>query len=204
MVIEEMTDHECRAVLSRTNLARLACALSNQPYVVPIHVEFDGTFLYSFATLGQKIEWMRQNPLVCLEIDELTTDRLWATVVIFGVYEELSNTPEYEYPRGTAEGLFQRHPVWWEPASVPVAGHEQRSRIVFRILIHRMSGRRAGPAALEPPFRPTSASDTSHARGLAGRLHRAWDRLRAPFSGLSPRAASLGPPSTTGKAARRK
>jgi nitroimidazol reductase NimA-like FMN-containing flavoprotein (pyridoxamine 5'-phosphate oxidase superfamily) len=188
MVIEEMTDRECRAMLSRTNLARLACALSNQPYIVPIHVEFDDAFLYSFATLGQKIEWMRQNPLVCLEIDELTTDRQWASVVIFGVYEELPDTPEYEYPRRIAEGLFQRHPAWWEPASVPLAGHEQRSRVVFRILISRMSGRRAGPGAPETPFRLTHASDTPHARGLTDRLRRAWDRLRVPPSGLSPRA----------------
>src|SRR5688572_22218854 len=99
MVIEEMTDRECRAILSGTNLARLACALSNQPYIVPIQVEFDDTFLYGFATLGQKIEWMRQNPLVCLEIDELTTDRQWASVVIFGMYEELPDTPQHAYPR---------------------------------------------------------------------------------------------------------
>jgi hypothetical protein len=188
MVIEEMTNRECRAILSRTNLARLACALSNQPYIVPIHVEFDDDFLYGFATVGQKIEWMRQNPLVCLEIDELTTDRQWASVVIFGVYEELPDTPEYEYPRRIAEGLFQRHPAWWEPASVPLAGHEQRSRVVFRILISRMSGRRAGPGAPETPFRLTHASDTPHARGLTDRLRRAWDRLRVPPSGLSPRA----------------
>ena len=188
MVIEEMTDRECRAMLSRTNLARLACALSNQPYIVPVHVEFDDAFLYSFATLGQKIEWMRQNPLVCLEIDELTTDRQWASVVIFGVYEELPDTPEYEYPRRIAEGLFQRRPGWWEPASVPLAGHKQSGRVVFRILISRMSGRRAGPGAPETPFLLTHVSDTPHARGFAGRLRRAWGRLRAPLSALSPRA----------------
>ena len=41
MVIEEMTDRECRALLAGTNLARLACALNNQPYIVPIHVDFN-------------------------------------------------------------------------------------------------------------------------------------------------------------------
>jgi hypothetical protein len=175
-------------MLSGTNVARLACAVSNQPYIVPIHVEFYDAFLYGFATWGQKIEWMRQNPLVCLEIDELTTDRQWASVVIFGVYEELPDTPEYEYPRSIAERLFQRHPIWWEPASVPLAGHKQRSRIVFRILISRMSGRRAGPKAPETPSLLTNASDTPHPRGLAGRLRRVLGRLRAPSSGRRPEA----------------
>ena len=145
MVIEEMTERECRAMLAGTNVARLACARNNQPYVVPIHVDFDGEFLYSFATLGQKIEWMRQNPLVCLEIDELTTHGQWASVVVFGRYEELPNTPEYEDSLRVAEGLFQRHPMWWEPASVSLAAHEPRTPIVFRIRIGRVTGRRAAP-----------------------------------------------------------
>jgi uncharacterized protein len=175
MVIEEMTDRECRAMLSGTHRARLACALSNQPYIVPMHVEFDDAFLYGFSTLGQKIEWMRQNPLVCLEIDELTTVSQWASVVIFGVYEELPDTPEYGPARSIADRLFQKRPVWWEPASVPLAGHEQRTRIVFRIRISRMSGRRAGPKAPETPSLVTNAP----ARGLAGRLRRVWDRNTA-------------------------
>ena len=64
MVIHEMTEQECRAMLAGINVARLACARDNQPYIVPIRVDLDGEFLYGYATLGQKIEWMRENPLV--------------------------------------------------------------------------------------------------------------------------------------------
>ena len=60
MVVEEMTERECRAMLAGTNIARLACARDNQPYIVPIHVDLDGEFLYGYATLSQKIEWMRR------------------------------------------------------------------------------------------------------------------------------------------------
>ena len=102
-----MTERECRARLAGTNVARLACARNNQPYVVPIHVDLDGDYLYGYATLGQKIEWMRQNPLVCVEIDELRAHGQWASVVVFGHYEELPNTPGYEGPRRVAERLFQ-------------------------------------------------------------------------------------------------
>ena len=149
MLIEAMSDRECRAMLARTNLARLACALNDQPYIVPIHVDFYDTFVYGFATLGQKIEWMRQNPLVCLEFDEITTAKEWITVVVFGYYEELPDTPELANSRRVAEQLFQRHPVWWEPAAVPIADSPQRNRILFRILINRMTGRRAshGPTS---------------------------------------------------------
>jgi hypothetical protein len=145
MVIQEMTEQECRAMLAGTNIARLACAHDNQPYIIPIHVDLDGEFLYCYATLGQKIEWMRQNPLVCLEVDEVRTHGQWASLVAFGHYEELPRTPEYEGPRSVAERLFERHPVWWEPASVPLTDHEQRARIVFRIRLGRVTGRRSAP-----------------------------------------------------------
>ena len=84
MNIREMTEAECRAMLARRNVARLACARNNQPYIVPIHVDLEGDYLYGFATPGQKIEWMRENPLICLETEELNTDRQWASVGVFG------------------------------------------------------------------------------------------------------------------------
>ena len=42
MNIHEMTEEECRAMLSRRNVVRLACALNNQPYIVPIHIDLRG------------------------------------------------------------------------------------------------------------------------------------------------------------------
>jgi hypothetical protein len=143
MVIQEMTEGECRAMLARSHVVRLACARNNQPYIVPFHVYLDDEWLYGFATLGQKIEWMRHNPLVCLEIDELSTGGQWESLVVFGQYEELSQTPEFEGARDVAARLFQQHPMWWEPASIPLATHEPRTPVVFRIRIGRMTGRRA-------------------------------------------------------------
>jgi len=102
MNIHEMTEEECRAMLSRGNVIRLACALNNQPYIVPIHIDLEGDFLYGYATLGQKIEWMRQNRLVCLESDELISHGQWASVIVTGRYEELPDAPEYAGERRVA------------------------------------------------------------------------------------------------------
>lgn len=153
MVIHEMPPHECRQMLARTSLARLACARHNQPYIVPIHVDLEGGFLYGFATMGQKIEWMRENPLVCVEMDELTSRAQWATLIVFGKYEELPKTPDHQAARDVAEKLFQQHPMWWEPASVPVDSATQRLPIVFRISVDRVTGRYAKPANPAPPVR---------------------------------------------------
>ena len=172
MVIREMTEHECREMLARTTLAHLACARNNQPYVVPVHVDLDADFLYSYATLGQKIEWMRANPAVCLEMAELMSDGHWASLVVFGRYEELPSVPEYEDSRRVAERLFQRHAMWWEPASVPLASHEQRPPIVFRIRIDRMTGRRAAPDSATTMPVEGKTSEIRQPRWLARVLRR--------------------------------
>lgn len=171
MVIHEMTEQECRAMLATTNVARLACARNNQPYVVPIHIDLDADFLYSYATLGQKIEWMRANPAVCLEVDELMSDGHWASLVVFGRYEELPSVPQHQDSRRVAERLFQRHAMWWEPASVPLASHERRPPIVFRIRIDRMTGRRAGPDSATEHLRGKT-SEGRQPRWLARVLRR--------------------------------
>lgn len=176
MVIEEMTHRECQAMLARTSLARLACAVDQQPYIVPIHVDFADGSLYGYSTMGQKINWMRVNPLVCLEIEEFTGPKQWATLVVFGEYEELPDTPENGYARSVAERLFQRHPMWWEPASVPLAGHPRRNPILFRILINRMSGRQAKPDVPEPPYLTSGASIERRPHWLMHTLRRLFRR----------------------------
>jgi len=150
MHIEEMTTQECRAMLAGTHVARLACAVNNQPYIVPIHLAFDGDCFYGYSTLGHKIQWMRQNPLVCLEIDAVAGNQQWESVVVFGSYEELAATPDYGSLRRQAERLFQTRPMWWEPgyAKALLQGEERRLEpIYFRISIRKISGHQGVPVA---------------------------------------------------------
>jgi uncharacterized protein len=81
MLIHEMTEDECGTALEQIGFGRLACVRRDQPYIVPIYFSYDRKHLYGVTTLGQKIEWMRSNPLVCLEIDERTSHYQWTSVV---------------------------------------------------------------------------------------------------------------------------
>jgi hypothetical protein len=98
MVIREMSRDECLLMLAGTRLARLGCAHDNQPYVVPVSLVYHRAeggepCLYGVTTPGQKVEWMRANPLVCVEADEVASHDRWTSVVAFGRYEELPETP---------------------------------------------------------------------------------------------------------------
>ena len=172
MQIQRMTTEECWTMLARNNIARLACARDNQPYIVPLRVDLDGDFLYGYTTLGRKVEWMRTNPLVCVECEEVTSDRQWATLIVFGRYEELARTPENEEARRIADRLFQRRVMWWEPATVPLAGQGRHPAIVFRIRIDSVTGRRT---VSEPEARESAATAESRTPRWIAHL---WRRLR--------------------------
>lgn len=145
MLIHEMTPEECRAALARLDFGRLACARADQPYVVPVHFAYDGEGLYGLTTAGQKIEWMRSNPRVCLEVDERLRHDQWLSIVVLGRYEELADTPALEGARTRALQLLQRREGWWQPASVSRPGREQRAPIFYRIHVAQMTGLRAEP-----------------------------------------------------------
>jgi nitroimidazol reductase NimA-like FMN-containing flavoprotein (pyridoxamine 5'-phosphate oxidase superfamily) len=93
MDIREMTTSECQSALAGARLGRLACAHENQPYVVPIYFVYEEPYLYGFTTLGQKVEWMRSNPPVCVELDEVEDYDQWMSILVFGWYEELQAPP---------------------------------------------------------------------------------------------------------------
>ena len=117
------------------------------PTLSQIYFSYDRKHIYGVTTLGQKIEWMRTNPLVCLEMDERTSHYQWTSVVVFGRYEELPDTPEYEYARAHALEVLQKREMWWQPACVATEQREQRPHVFYRIHIDQVTGRRASPGS---------------------------------------------------------
>ena len=148
MLIREMTRQASLDLLARTHLGRLACSQGSQPYVVPCYFVYNNNSLYSFATVGQKIDWMRANPLVCVEADEVVSPEEWMSVIVFGRYEELPDTPEYQPERAFAYNLLQKKAMWWEPVFVKTILHGTQRPLVpvfYRIHVGHITGHRATP-----------------------------------------------------------
>ncbi len=145
MLIHELTPIACREVLSRMNLGRLACARAEQPYVVPVSFAYDAdsNCLFSFSTIGRKVDWMRENPKVCLEVEDIADRFHWTTIVIVGRYEEIADSPEHKDVRQRAHDLFAERAEWWFPGAAKLVPSEHHGVVVYRILIDSMTGRRA-------------------------------------------------------------
>jgi uncharacterized protein len=148
MLIERMKPQECDELLARVGFGRLACARNNQPYIVPIYFAHQPRQLYGFATFGQKIEWMRSNSLVCVQVDEVLGPDDWASVISQGRYEELPDTTEYNQARKWAQSLLERRSSWWQAgyaASQVRRQPDARVPIFYRIHVQEMTGLRASP-----------------------------------------------------------
>ena len=142
MVIDELSQSQCSEFLSRTPLGRLACCSGDQPYIVPLAFAHEEKYLYALATLGQKIEWMRTNPNVCVLFDEVASYSQWTSVVVNGTYQELAGA-RFEEERERGRKLLAHRDRWWQ---TPLAERQAKSDeqliapVFFRVEISSVSG----------------------------------------------------------------
>lgn len=144
MLIDELSESECREFLAKTPVARLGCSLGDQPYIVPICIAYEANCIYFFSTLGKKIKWMRSNPKVCVQVDQIGDKSDWVSVIANGEYEELDE-PRWTDERDHARKLLERQHHWWLNALA-----ERRNQVAdldistvfFRVQITSLSGLR--------------------------------------------------------------
>jgi nitroimidazol reductase NimA-like FMN-containing flavoprotein (pyridoxamine 5'-phosphate oxidase superfamily) len=132
-MIGVMSDEEIEATLRRHRVGRIGCSANDRPYVVPITYAYDGTFVYGYSAVGRKIAIMREQPLVCFEVDEIDGDSAWRSVIAEGRYEELVD----EEARRDALARLVPGDAWAVPRSLDGAAR----LVVFRLRLTERSGR---------------------------------------------------------------
>lgn len=180
MIIREMTKEECLDALTKAGFGRLACARDNQPYIVPVYFACDKSYLYGVATEGKKTDWMRSNPLVCVEADEILYQSQWKSVIAFGRYEELPDIEKWRWVREHAHTLLQKRPNWWQPASVATTHRgipHSLTPLFYRIRIDQITGHQALLDQVEE--KAASASSPTANRGWLRHIIRRKDKHAA-------------------------
>ena len=86
-----LSGDEIEVMLRRHRVGRLACTGNDRPYVVPITFAYNAGCIYACSGLGRKIDMMREQPLVCFQVDEIDGPSDWRSVVAEGIYEELTD-----------------------------------------------------------------------------------------------------------------
>ena len=88
----ELSRAEIDEFLHGQRIARLGCHTHGTTYVVPLIYAYEDGAVVAVTTEGRKTAMLRENPRVCVEVDEYDTDGKgsWRSVIAYGSYEELS------------------------------------------------------------------------------------------------------------------
>lgn len=130
-----LSDEEIDGLLRGHRVGRLACSVNDRPYVVPINYAYDGTDIYAYSALGRKVAAMREQPLVCFEIDEIDGPSSWRCVVVEGRYDELTE------PEGRQRALRMLAGNGDDPVLRTLSDGSSAQIVLFRIGVLGRSGR---------------------------------------------------------------
>lgn len=135
MNIGKLKDTDAMAILREGILGRLGCIASGWPYVVPVNYFFDGNDIYIHTLPGKKLDALRANSRVCLQVDEIKDSYNWRSVIAYGTFEEVSSEETRE---NILTRLYSRLPHMTPVESRLVKGSKET--IVFRIKVEEVTG----------------------------------------------------------------
>jgi nitroimidazol reductase NimA-like FMN-containing flavoprotein (pyridoxamine 5'-phosphate oxidase superfamily) len=137
-----LTDAQCRKLLSRNYVGRLAYTFRDAVDIVPIHYAYEKGWIYARTSPGQKLTKLRHNRWVAFEVDEVYGMLDWSSVVVRGALYVLDSTSATtDVLEAAIATLRKRFPTAFtdqDPVSFRTA--------LFRIHVDAITGRRATPA----------------------------------------------------------
>ncbi len=137
-MIKNLTEIEAQDLIKEQKLGHLGCVLeSGEPYVVPVNYLFTGDEIYIHCLPGQKLDAMRANGKVCLQVEKIEKPCRWQSAIVFGEFQEVKRTnKKVEILKEFSTRFEHLTPVesmmeeQWNPGGL----------IVFRINVKRITG----------------------------------------------------------------
>jgi nitroimidazol reductase NimA-like FMN-containing flavoprotein (pyridoxamine 5'-phosphate oxidase superfamily) len=135
--MRDLAPDEIEEFLREQRIARLGCHADGETYVVPVIYAYDDGAIVSVTQEGRKVAMLRENPRVCVEVDEYDTDGRgsWRSVIAYGAAEELAGD-EIESALAVLRERFARA-AGREAAPRPLSS----GTVVLRIRLENVSGR---------------------------------------------------------------
>jgi len=152
--VDELNNAEIVNILHRVGYGHLGCSVGDQPYVVPVHYAFDDREIYLYTTDGKKSTIIDENPLVCLQVEDVEDNQHWESVIVNGKAARVRDEAARER---ALRMIVEVNPTLTPAVSIHWMDNWVRENIevIYRIVPFEMTGRRAvertsGPANLVP------------------------------------------------------
>lgn len=142
-----LTHEDCRRILERNHVGRLAFVNGNRVDIEPIGYVVSRDWIFFRSAYGAKLEALIRNPFVAFEVDQIAAPTSWASVVAHGTIYMLpadgGPVEQREFARAVA-ALREVNPVTFTAAD-PTPYRET----VYGLHIDSLAGRMAQPAGAD-------------------------------------------------------
>ncbi len=145
-MLGELRHSQIDTLLISQTVGRIGCHAGGHTYVVPVTYAYDGEYIYGHTQEGKKIEMMRGNPEICMEVDDIEGRANWRSAIVWGKYEELEGTAAESALLFLEDRLM---PLQRSDTALPMYGLDQAHLVknpqtipvVYRIKVERKSGK---------------------------------------------------------------
>lgn len=143
----DLSPSQTEEILSRHYYGHLACHNGDDLYLVPITYVYDSNALYAYTQEGKKIEMMRKNPKVCVQVEEIHPDGSWESVILWGTFQEIKERSEAQAACVMLADSFAIYDAKAHPMISPLIRDissldwEKNAPVVYKIIVETSSGR---------------------------------------------------------------
>jgi len=94
-MIKNLDEKAARKLLKEQRIGHLGCVLeSGEPYVVPVNYLFKEDGIYVHSLPGQKLDALRANGKICLQVEKIKDSCQWQSAIAFGEFQEIKRMNE--------------------------------------------------------------------------------------------------------------
>ena len=137
-MIKNLDEPAARELLKEKNFGHFGMILEiGDPYVVPVNYVYLEDEIYLHSLPGAKLDALRANGRVCLQVEKIETECRWQSAIAYGEFQEIKKTNEKIKILHEFNKRFER--------LTPVEAMSGQNRnpggvIVFRIDVDRITG----------------------------------------------------------------
>lgn len=144
-----MLSSETEELLQKKFYGHLGCASAKEIYVVPItYVYVNGT-VYGYTHEGKKMELIRANPRVCLQVEEVQSGHKWKSAICNGTCTAVSDPSEIQKARLLMAEKFAKireHEVY-DPyflliEELNMHSEKEPASILYKIQLEEVTGKK--------------------------------------------------------------
>jgi hypothetical protein len=146
--MEDLRPKECIDLLNNNYIGHLAYIFEGKPFTVPITYYYDQKdSILAYASEGHKIEAMRKNTAVSLQVEEISGVKDWISILVHGEFKEITGANAkfllHEFADGVKAIIHKKENLMPQYISEFTSDvYSTGITIVYRIKITKMTGKK--------------------------------------------------------------